>query len=126
MSAALNLLVVENGPDSRDRLCEILRLCGHMARAAATAEEGMMLLESNRFDVLFADVNLPGVSGIELAQTALQKDPDLKIVFASGFGFLVLDKTDFQFSLLLKPYGLEQVRYILGSVGPAVVTVVNN
>lgn len=113
MAAALNLLIVEDGRNSRDLLCEMLKLCGHTVYGVGTAEEGVALLSRTRFDALFADINLPGVSGIELAKTAVKLAPGITIVFASGYGFLLSEKTDFEFFLLPKPYGLQQVKYAI-------------
>jgi CheY-like chemotaxis protein len=111
--SSLQFLVVEDNTNSRDLLCEMLSLLGHEAQAATTAEEGIELLKSRRFDVLFADINLPAMSGIELARTATTMIPDVKIIFASGFGFLVTDRTDFDFVLLPKPYNLAQLTHAI-------------
>lgn len=115
----LQALVVEDSPNSRELLCEMLAALGHEAHQAATAEEGIELIKNKRFDVLFADINLPGMSGIELARTATKIAPGIKIVFASGYGFLVTDKTDFHFFLLPKPYGLDQLSHTLDLVSAA-------
>lgn len=113
---SVQILVVEDSPNSRDLLCEMLAVLGHEAHQAATAEEGIELLKSRRFDVLCTDINLPGMSGIELARTAAAITPGIKIVFASGYGFLVTDKTDFHFFLLPKPYGLDQLSHTINLV----------
>jgi CheY-like chemotaxis protein len=121
MAAPLHVLVVEDSPNSRDLLCEMLAVLGYKAQTAATAEDGIALLKTTRFDVLFADINLPSVSGIDLAKTAITIVPDIKIVFASGYGFLLTDKTEFDFFLLPKPYGLEQLRYALDHVAGSLI-----
>lgn len=116
MSAPLRALVIEDSPNSRDLLCEMLAVFGHHVQAAATAEDAIALFETNHFDVLFTDINLPGKSGIDLASAAVKIAPDVKIVFASGYGFLVADRTEFDFFLLPKPYGLDQLKYVLDQV----------
>jgi CheY-like chemotaxis protein len=121
MAPVLHVLVVEDSPDSRDMLCEMLAILGHKALAAATAEEGVALLDSSRFDVLFADINLPDASGIDLAKTAVKIAPGIKIVFTSGYGFLVTDKTDFDFFLLPKPYGFDRLRYAIDQVAGSLI-----
>jgi CheY-like chemotaxis protein len=111
--SSLQFLVVEDNANSRDLLCEMLSLLGHEAQAAATAEEGIELLRSTRFDVLFVDINLPAMSGIDLARTATTMIPGVRIIFASGYGFLVTDRTDFDFVLLPKPYNLAQLTHAI-------------
>lgn len=108
------ILVVEDDKISRDLICEMLELLGHAAHGVPTAEEAVELLGSGRrFNVLLADINLPGMSGIALAEIAVKSMPSIKVIFASGFGYLVTDKTDFDFMLLPKPYGFEQLKHAL-------------
>lgn len=100
-------------------LCEMLCLLQHDAYPAASAEDAVELLESRKFDLLLADINLPGMSGIDLAKIAVRHTPGIKIIFASGFGYLVADKTEFEFMLLPKPYGLAQLQHSLETAFPA-------
>lgn len=93
----------------------MLGLLGHNAQCVRSAEEAIEPLGNKRFDVLLADINLPGMSGLELAKLAVRKIPGIRIVFASGYGYLVADKMEFDFILLPKPYGLEQLRHALDS-----------
>jgi CheY-like chemotaxis protein len=68
--APLRLLVVEDNPDARYLVCETLRALGHTVEATATGEEALPLLAGQPYDVLFTDVSLPGMSGVELARAA--------------------------------------------------------
>lgn len=89
---------------------------GHQTHSAASAEEALEILKNGKFDVLIADINLPGMSGIDLAETAVKGRSDIKVIFASGYGYLVADKTDFDFVLLPKPYGFPQLKHALSAV----------
>ncbi|WP_346730536.1 PAS domain S-box protein [Caballeronia sp. dw_19] len=84
MARALRVLVVEDDVASLDAVCEILQMLGHDAAKAGNATQAMERLRHDRFDVLLTDLNLPGTSGIELAQQAVAAHPDLHVVFASG------------------------------------------
>jgi CheY-like chemotaxis protein len=111
------ILVVEDDKSSRHLICEMLELLGHAAHSVSNAEEAVELLRSGRrFHVLLADISLPGMSGIALAEIAVKSMPSIKVIFASGFGYLVTDKTDFDFMLLPKPYGFEQLKHALEHV----------
>jgi CheY-like chemotaxis protein len=57
-------------PDARYLVCETLRALGHTVEATATGEEALPLLAGQPYDVLFTDVSLPGMSGVELARAA--------------------------------------------------------
>lgn len=121
MAPPVRVLVVEDSPNSRALLCEMLAVLGYKAHTASSAEEGIALLKTDRFDVLLTDINLPGLSGIDLAKTAVTIVPGIKIVFVSGYGFLISDKSDFDFFLLPKPFGLDQLRYALNHVAASLI-----
>lgn len=91
----------------------MLLVLGHEPVGASSAEEALETLKGKVFDVLLADINLPGMSGIVLAEKMVAEVPHIHVIFASGFGYLVADKTNFQFTLLPKPYGLDQLRLAL-------------
>lgn len=116
MKTPLQFLIVEDNAHARELLCEMLAMLGYAIQAAGSAEEAIAILEKQRFDVLLSDINLPGMSGIELAKIVLAKAPGMQIIFASGYGYLVADKTDFEFVLLPKPFGLEQLSHAIGQI----------
>lgn len=121
------ILVVEDDNNSRALICQMLELLGHAAHGVSTAEEAVEFLNSGKhIHVLLADINLPGMSGIALAEIAVKSMPSIKIIFASGFGYLVTDKTDFDFMLLPKPYGFEQLKHALEYASAASTKPVNN
>ncbi len=111
MVSLLQILVVEDSLESRELLLEMIAILGHTAHGAGTAEEALEILARQPIDVLLTDINLPGMSGLDLAKIALQTLPQLQVIFASGYGFLVIDndRIDFNFILLSKPYSLTQV-----------------
>jgi DNA-binding NtrC family response regulator len=111
--SSLHILVVEDDQGSRDLLHEMISYLGHEVVCVATAEEALEPLANSRFDTLIADINLPGMSGIALAEKAMETAPGMKIVFASGYSYLVTDKTDFAFTLLPKPFNLSQLRHAI-------------
>jgi CheY-like chemotaxis protein len=122
MVSSLRILVVEDNPESRELLLEMIAIAGHDASAVVTAEEAIVAMQNEHFDVLLTDINLPKMSGLELAQNAVLAWPQLKIIFASGYGFLVIDndRINFQFSLLSKPYSLVQLEDALASIAAQV------
>jgi CheY-like chemotaxis protein len=115
-TSSLQILVVEDHENSRALLCEMLTMLGHNVLCIPSAEEAIEPLRNGEFNVLIADINLPGMSGISLAQMAVKIVPRMKIIFASGYGYLVTDKTDFEFTLLPKPFDLSQLRHALNAL----------
>ena len=76
---ALTLLVVDDNPAGQLLLVEQLRRLGHRACGAQSAEEALQALAAGLPDVLIADCNLPGMSGLELARAVGQRYPTLAV-----------------------------------------------
>ena len=108
------ILLVEDEPDALSMTVDILQMMGHRVSAVASAEEALPLLVTEVFDLLLSDINLPGMSGIELAARLQQQQPDVRLVFISGAGNIdeQADKVGARF--LLKPFGLGDLRAVLG------------
>jgi DNA-binding NtrC family response regulator len=90
--------------------------------AAENAEsaEQLFIRETDRFDVLFSDVVLPGHSGIDLAKKLRQQNPRLAVLLSSGYTderarWTAIEEEGFHF--LQKPYPaatlLRAVRQVL-------------
>ena len=116
-AAGLRILVVEDNLDSQFLICEMLSAFGHDNDGVAHAEAALEKLASGRYNVLFSDVGLPGMSGIELARHALLTDPRLKVIFSSGYGDSLLRQVEFPHLSLQKPYEIEQLQKALAEIG---------
>ncbi|NML60933.1 response regulator [Massilia sp. RP-1-19] len=106
----LRILVVEDNLDSQYLVCEMLKAFGHHADGVGDAEAALGMLDAAGYDVLFSDVSLPGMSGVELARQGLLLQPSMHIIFASGYGDALLRHLSFPFVSLQKPYEMEQLQ----------------
>jgi CheY-like chemotaxis protein len=107
------ILVVEDNLDTQFLVAEMLRTLGHEVQAAASAEAALTLLADQRFDVLFSDVSLPGMSGLALGRAALQLQPALRVIFASGCSPSLTSELDYPALHIRKPYDIEQLQALL-------------
>jgi DNA-binding NtrC family response regulator len=79
------ILVVEDDILTRMAAADHLRDGGHRVLEAANAEEARTLLRASEpIEVVFSDVNMPGMDGIRLAQWIAKEFPDVKVVLTSG------------------------------------------
>jgi CheY-like chemotaxis protein len=86
MALAYTVLFVDDDPQVRESIVDVLSLKGFRVLSAEGAFEGLRVLRKREHvDVLFCDVVMPGMSGIELAKKARQLRPTLKIMFATGY-----------------------------------------
>ena len=82
----IKVLVVEDDDHLRDVLLQAATLEGYEALAVPSAEEGLQLLEQERFDILVTDVNLPGISGLEFLQKVANLQRNIVSIVMTAFG----------------------------------------
>lgn len=115
-NGSLRILVVEDNVDSQYLVCEMLKAFGHEADGVAHPDDALALLARQRYDVLFSDVSLPGMSGVDLATRAIADDPAMRVIFASGYGDTLLRHLSFPYQSLQKPYEIDQLQDALSKV----------
>jgi PAS domain S-box-containing protein len=113
---SLRVLVVEDNADSLQMVCELVGMLGHTVTGVADGEQAWQLMRSQEFDVLFTDVSLPGMSGIELARM-VAREKQASIIFSTGYGKEALDHLEFEAACLRKPYDLMDLQAALDNVG---------
>jgi two-component system, OmpR family, alkaline phosphatase synthesis response regulator PhoP len=78
------LLVVEDEPDILTLLERILQEENYEVIKAPTAERGLELIEENLPTAIVADINLPGMSGLDFCKRVKSQYPDIPVLFLSG------------------------------------------
>jgi two-component system, NtrC family, response regulator AtoC len=80
------LLVVDDDGDMGELLQDSLTTRGWEVTWKARAEEAFEALQNDEFDAVVTDLNLEGMSGIELCQRVMEKRPDIPIIVITAFG----------------------------------------
>jgi two-component SAPR family response regulator len=101
-------------------VCELLAALGHEATGVGHAEAALTALEQGSYQVLFTDISLPGMSGVDLARQAARLRPGISIIFASGYGASVSSHLELPSRSLGKPYDIEQLKAVLAAVAEEV------
>lgn len=79
VSPAKRVLVVEDDPGIRDVVAFHLGLAHYDITTAADGKGGLVLLQTQAFDVVVLDVVLPGIDGLTLCQTARESGPNREV-----------------------------------------------
>ena len=107
------VLVVDDQPDVLNVAIELFRSMGYDVLSANNGEDALEILQRTPdIDVLFSDVVMPGMSGIDLGRNARHLIPGIKVVLASGYTASVPTKgnsgaEDFKF--IQKPYRMSEI-----------------
>lgn len=112
----IRIAAVDDEPHVLDRLERMLaglddvRLCGRYDEAEAM----LTGLSEDPVDAVFLDINLPGLSGLELAERILERWPDMAVVFVTAYGehaveAFAMQATDY----IVKPLTVDRLRKTL-------------
>ena len=83
------ILLAEDDDSLRGFLARALERAGHEVTSCADGEEALTHLDKT-WDLLLTDIVMPGVDGIEVARQAAARQPDLRIMFITGFAAVAL------------------------------------
>ena len=114
--AAARVILVEDDAIVRMISAELLRDLHYEVAEAASAEEAMAVLNSQAADVLITDLNLPGMSGDDLAKAARRLSPHIRVIFASGDVSKAPGDEARLAYLLHKPYDLKDLAKAMSAV----------
>jgi PAS domain S-box-containing protein len=99
-----HILLVEDNDHVREFAVNLLEDLGFRVTAAATGEAALERLAAGGIDLLFSDVVMPGISGLELARTAREMDAHLPVLLASGYSEAIVGGGGAEFDFVRKPY----------------------
>jgi len=105
------LLIIDDEEQIRTLLLEIL---GHTyeCSTATSAEEALAALEDHTFDLIISDINMGGMSGLELVPRVLETKPDGVVMMVSGEQTIETAIEALRvgaFDYILKPFDIPQV-----------------
>ncbi|HZS85724.1 MAG TPA: response regulator [Stellaceae bacterium] len=106
------ILLAEDDDNMRAFLARALERAGHVVSAVGNGEAALTLAGGSQYDLLLADVVMPGIDGIELARRASALLPELRVMFITGFAAVALNQPGFahrQPRVLAKPFHLRQL-----------------
>ena len=109
----LSVLLVEDNDHVREFACHLLDELGYKVVTASSGEEALERLGSERIDILFSDVVMPGLSGIELGRIARERHPGLPVLLASGYSEEIVGAAGADFEIARKPYDLNGIEAAL-------------
>ncbi|MGU3420708.1 PAS domain S-box protein [Methylobacterium sp. D54C] len=109
------VLVVEDNLDVGAFAQQALSELGFSTVWATDAEKALAEIERIpfRFEVVFSDVMMPGMNGVELAGEIRRRRPDIPVVLTSGYSDVLAAEGTHGFDLLRKPYSVADLSRIL-------------
>ncbi|MBI5522065.1 MAG: response regulator [Desulfarculus sp.] len=106
------ILVVDDEPAIRDILTSFFKEFGYEVSAARDGREALSILEQEPIQVMLFDLNMPGMSGLDLCRAIRPKQPQARIFALTGFHRLFTPDSARQAGFdgyLTKPADLHQI-----------------
>ena len=86
MTALRKVLVVDDDPVVRKSFDRVLSGKGCAVITAESGEEALHKLDEERYDIVYSDVRMPGMSGLEVAENVKARRPWTPVVIITGYG----------------------------------------
>jgi two-component system, NtrC family, sensor kinase len=107
----LRVLLVEDNRDVATIATDYLEQCGCSVVGVENAEAAIETLNRRQdIDLVFSDIAMPGMSGLELARLVRDHYPEIGIVLATGYSDKATRAVEEGFRLIEKPYSLDVMR----------------
>jgi len=86
MTALRKVLVVDDDPVVRKSFDRVLSSKGYAVITAGNGEEALRKLNEGKYDLVYTDIRMPGISGLELAEQVKARKPWTPVVIITGYG----------------------------------------
>lgn len=110
------VLVVDDHAAARESMAEVLRQAGHEVEACASAAEALRRVEKRPHDVVVTDLQMPGMSGLELVRALAARAGDLQMVMVTAHATIpsaVEAMRHGVFDYIEKPFNADQLEQVV-------------
>lgn len=123
MDAKMNIMIVDDEKIVRESLYHWFTKIGHTVERASSGFEALEILEKSHFDVLFVDIRMPEMNGIELLEKVKTEYPETVVIIITAYGSIEsavkamkLGASDY----LLKPFKPDYLSLVMEKIAQQV------
>lgn len=116
----MNILLVDDDDEIRYIICEFLEKRNHTVTAVPNGLKALLYLD-NTIDIMITDIQMPGISGIELLRTTRERFPDLPVILItahSSFDTAIAALRNRAYDYLQKPLKLQELLDLINRLNP--------
>ncbi len=110
------ILVVDDNKELREILEEFLKADGHHVEGSPNGRDALERHQKSRFDLIITDLNMPGISGMELIKTIRKEDQDTEFVIITGYASMDTAVEAVRigaFDYIVKPFRMEELHVVV-------------
>jgi len=115
----MKILIIDDEEITRIMLSQLLVKEGYQAESVESGEKALELLEEKNFDIVFTDLKMPGMDGIEVLNAIRRRKPAIYVVMITAFATIetaVASMKKGAYDYIKKPFKLEQIQTIIQNI----------
>lgn len=115
MKELANILIIDDEAAIRDSMSQVLRKEGYRVREAVDGKEGLKIFNQESFHVVFLDLKLPGIKGMEVLTKIKETSPETPVIIVTGYASIesaVEAMKRGAFDYMAKPFTPEELRVV--------------
>src|SRR4030042_2385848 len=85
VSDSVRILVIDDEESIRDSMSQVLRKEGYRITTTASGQEGLKLFGAEAFQVVFVDLRLPGMTGLDVLSRIKEAGPETQVILITGY-----------------------------------------
>jgi len=116
MSEKISLLIVDDEESVRDSLFNWFIEDGYLVESAENARTALNMLEKKAYDIVLADIKMPGMDGLEMLKRIKSIKPDAVVIIMTAFATVdtaVQALKDGAFDYVTKPFDPDDLSHLI-------------
>jgi signal transduction histidine kinase/CheY-like chemotaxis protein len=116
--SGMSVLLVEDNIELANFAADGLTELGYSITLIDNATDALaeLVMDADRFDVVFSDIVMPGMTGLDLAQAVRDRSIGVPVVLTTGYSEALSQDGNLDFELVQKPYAIDQLSRVLHRV----------
>jgi DNA-binding NtrC family response regulator len=116
MARKISILIVDDEESVRDSLYNWFIEDGYRVESAENAKKALTILESDQFDIILADIKMPGMDGLEMLRRIKSIKPDSIVIVMTAFATVdtaVKALKDGAYDYITKPFDPDDLTHLI-------------
>lgn len=119
----VKILVVDDDPEQAEILSEILASEERDITVSTKSKEAIEMIRKNHYDIIFTDISMPEIDGLQLIKQAKETSPNTKFVPITAFGDWGVYSETLQLGVqefLNKPYNIPEIQNLVKKLSASI------